>query len=132
MLGVGNGLECGSHGHFGFSVADVAANQAIHRQGRLHVALDVRNGGQLIRSFVILKRLLKFLLPFAVGRKCILVGHLPLRIQFQEFLRHVANRTFGAGLARNPSCAAELIELRSGAFRGRVFLNKVQTFEWDV
>ena len=36
LLAVGDGLEGGAHGHFGFAVADVAAEQAVHRRGLFH------------------------------------------------------------------------------------------------
>jgi len=33
LFAVGNRLEGGAHRHFGFAVADVAAEQAVHRRG---------------------------------------------------------------------------------------------------
>ena len=41
LLAVHHRLERGAHRHFGLAVADVAAEQAVHRRRRLHVALDV-------------------------------------------------------------------------------------------
>ena len=41
LLAVHHRLEGGAHRHFGLAVADVAAEQAIHRRRRFHVALDV-------------------------------------------------------------------------------------------
>ncbi len=38
---IGDGFEGGAHGYFGFAVADVAAEQAIHGGGFFEVALDV-------------------------------------------------------------------------------------------
>ena len=44
LLSVHHRLERGAHRHFGLAVADVAAEQAIHRRRRFHVALDVVDG----------------------------------------------------------------------------------------
>ena len=41
LLAVHHRLERGAHRDFGLAVADVAAEQAVHRRRRLHVALDV-------------------------------------------------------------------------------------------
>ena len=38
LLAVHHRLERGAHRHFGLAVADVAAEQPIHRRRRLHVA----------------------------------------------------------------------------------------------
>ena len=44
-----DGFEGGAHRHFRLAVADVAAEQAIHRPGLLHVLLDLLGGDDLIR-----------------------------------------------------------------------------------
>ena len=41
LLAVHHRLERGAHRDFGLAVADVAAQQAVHRRRRFHVALDV-------------------------------------------------------------------------------------------
>ena len=38
LLAVHHRLERGAHGDFGLAVADIAAEQAVHRRRRLHVA----------------------------------------------------------------------------------------------
>ena len=48
LLAVLHGLEGGAHGDFGFAVADVAAEEAVHGLGGFHVALDVGDGGELV------------------------------------------------------------------------------------
>ena len=45
-------LEGGSHGYFGLAVADIAAEEAVHGLGGLHVGLDVGDGGELVVCFV--------------------------------------------------------------------------------
>ena len=65
-LPVLHGFEGGAHGHFGFAVADIAAQQAIHRHGRFHVVLDVRDGGELVVGFVVVEGVFEFALEFVV------------------------------------------------------------------
>src|SRR6267142_2423485 len=36
LLGIGDGFESGTHGHFGLAVTDVAAEQAVHGRGAFH------------------------------------------------------------------------------------------------
>ena len=66
LLAVHHGLERRAHRDFGLAVADVAAEQAIHRRRRLHVARDVGDRGLLIRRQVVLERVAEFLLPVRV------------------------------------------------------------------
>src|SRR5260370_22127135 len=44
---VQNCLERRAHSDFSFTVANVAAKQAVHGRGAFHVTLDVANGGDL-------------------------------------------------------------------------------------
>jgi hypothetical protein len=67
LLAVHHRLERRTHGDLGLAVADVAAEQAVHRRGRFHVLLDVGNGSRLIRRQFVRKRALEFLLPVGVG-----------------------------------------------------------------
>ena len=48
LLAVLHGLEGSAHGHFGFAVANVAAEKAVHGRGRFHIFLHGANGGDLI------------------------------------------------------------------------------------
>ena len=60
-------FECGANGQFGFAVADVAAQQPIHRPRLPHVVLDGGDGCELIGRFAIGERGVEFALPFGVG-----------------------------------------------------------------
>ena len=51
LFAVGESFERRAHGHFGLAVADVAAQQPVHRQIRFEVAFDIGDGLGLIRSF---------------------------------------------------------------------------------
>ena len=129
LFSIGNRFERGPHGHFGFAVTDVSANQAVHRQRRFHVTLDVSDRCQLIGRLIVGKRLFEFFLPFGIRRKRVPGGDLPLRVQFQQLLRHIANGPLSAGLPRNPGGAAEFVQLRFCTFGGGIFLDEIQALE---
>ena len=67
LFAVGDSFEGRAHGDFGFAVADVAAEQAIHGRGALHVALDVGDGGVLVGGFLELEGIFKFALEISIG-----------------------------------------------------------------
>ena len=62
-------LERRAHGDFGLAVSHVAAEQAIHRRGPFHVALDVGDGGGLIGRLGKFEGILELALPGRVRRK---------------------------------------------------------------
>src|SRR5580658_1000381 len=62
LLAVLHGLEGGAHGDFSFSVANIAAEQAIHGRGRFHVVLDGADGGGLIVGLAVIEGVFKFAL----------------------------------------------------------------------
>ena len=66
LLAVHHGLERGAHRDLGLAVADVAAEQPVHRRRRFHVALDVGDRRRLIDGQVVLERVLELLLPVRV------------------------------------------------------------------
>ena len=63
LLAVHDGFERGAQSDFGFAVTDVAADQAVHRLGALHVLLDFLDGLQLILGFDVGKRGFQLVLP---------------------------------------------------------------------
>ena len=81
LFAVADRLEGCAHGDFGLAITDITADEAIHRQRRLHIALDVRNRGQLVRRLIVLKCFFEFLLPLGVGRECKSMGNFPLGVQ---------------------------------------------------
>ena len=69
LLAVLDGLERGPHGDLGLAEADIAANESVHRGGRLHVCFYVGYGLGLVRGFVVEKGVFHFGLPRGVGPK---------------------------------------------------------------
>ena len=71
---VADGLESGAHGDFGFAVADIAAEQAVHRRRGFHVVLDVDDGAHLVVGLVELEGIFELALPFGVGGEGVTLG----------------------------------------------------------
>ena len=67
LLAVAQRLECGAHHHFGLAEADVAAQQPVHRLRAFHVALDLVDGGELVRGRGELEGVFELALPVAVA-----------------------------------------------------------------
>ena len=101
LLAVHDRLERGAHGHFGLAVADVAAEQPVHRRRRLHVALDVGDRRLLIRRQLVLKRVFEFLLPVRVGTERVARHGLARGVELEQLLRHVAHGLLDRVLARS-------------------------------
>ena len=96
LLAVAQRFERGSHGDFRFAVAHVTAQQAVHRMGRFHVALDLLRGGDLVLGGVELKSVFELALPVGVARERESLGHAPLRVQLQKLVRHITHFCFDA------------------------------------
>src|SRR5678816_1856949 len=84
LLSVPYGLEGCAHGNFRLAVAHIAAHQAVHRNGTLHISLDIGDGGKLIRSLVVREGFFKFLLPLTVRREGIALGKFSLCVQLEK------------------------------------------------
>lgn len=66
---VGGGLDRGPQRHLGLAEADVAADQAVHRPLRFHVALDRLDRLHLVSRLAVGKGGLERDLPLAVRRR---------------------------------------------------------------
>src|SRR5580704_14076524 len=132
LLGVGDGFDRGAHSHFGFAVADVAAQEAIHWRGAFHVALNVGDGEVLVGSFLELEGIFKFALEVAVWRKRQAWGGFSGCVEGEELLGHVFERLSDAGLARIPAGAAEFVERWMRAFDDAIALHQVHALERNV
>jgi hypothetical protein len=110
LLAVHHRLERRPHRDFRLAVADVAAQQAVHRRRRLHVALDVGDGVLLIDRQVPLERVLELLLPVAVGTERVAGDGLAGGVELEQLLRHVAHLFLDARLGLLPRRPAQLVE----------------------
>ena len=66
---------------FGFAVAHVPANQAVHGLVVFHVILDFVDRLHLVRRFLVRERVLKVLLPRGVGTEAMSVHRFPDRVE---------------------------------------------------
>ena len=66
LLAVLHRLERRPHRDLGLAVADVAADQAVHRDGPLHVGLDLVDGAQLVGRLDVGEGVLELALPRGV------------------------------------------------------------------
>jgi hypothetical protein len=69
LLAVLHRLERGPHGDLGLAVADVAADEPVHRDRALHVGLDLVDGAQLVGRLDVGEGVLELALPRGVGRR---------------------------------------------------------------
>ena len=127
LLTVHDRLERGAHGDFGLAVANVAAEQSIHRRRRFHVAPDVGDRGLLIGRELVLERVGKFLVPVRVGGEREARNRLARGVELQQFFGHVAHGLLHPGLGLLPGRAAQLVE--GGRRPARVLLDEIEPFE---
>ena len=133
LFSVLDGLEGGAHGHFRFAVADIAAEEAVHGAGRLHVALDVSDGVELIVGFGVVEGLFKLHLKLVVNVESGSLGGLTLGVELKEFVGHVGHGFLDASLGLGPLLGAEFVEHGRGAsVGGAVFLDEVEAREGHV
>ena len=129
LLAVHDRLERGAHGDLGLAVADIPAQQPVHRRRRFHVALDVRDRVGLIDGQLPLERVLELLLPVRVRREGVSGHGLARGIELEQLLGHVAHGLLDAGLRLLPRRSAELVE--RGARRAGVLLDEIEPLDRD-
>ena len=132
LLVVADGLEGGAHGDFCLAVTDIAAEQAVHRELRLHVALHVGDGLRLVVGLVVFEGVFELLHPLGVGGEDMTLRSLALRVELEQFVGHVLHRLADAGLGFGPGGRAEMIQDRLRAFRRTILLHQVEASERHV
>ena len=127
LLPVHHRLERGPHRHFGLAIADVAAQQAIHRRRRFHVALDVVDGVLLVDREIPLEGVVELALPVRIRAERVARHGLARGVELEQLLGHVAHGLLDARLGAFPGGAAELVERR---LRGAaVLLDEVEPLD---
>ncbi|MBA7482994.1 hypothetical protein ES707_18499 [subsurface metagenome] len=100
-------LEGRPYGDLCLAVADVAADEAVHRFSFLHVPLDVMLRLHLVGRLDIGKRGLHLLLPERVAGKSEARYHLPGGVQSQQLLGKVFGGLFSPLLGATPLLRAQ-------------------------
>ena len=111
LLAAHHGLEDGAQGHLGLAVAHVAAEQAIHHLGLFHVALDVLDGGQLIRRLLVGEVVLELPLPGGIPLEGVARHGLALGIELEQIARDVLDGLAHLALLPLPLAAGQAVQL---------------------
>ena len=120
LLAVLGGLERGAQRDLGLAVADVAADQAVHRARGLHVGLDDLDRLALVRRLLVGEALLEVALPVGVGGERVAAAAAALGVEVEELAGELLGGAAGARLHRLPALAAELAQRRVVAARADV------------
>jgi len=106
------GLEGGADGDLRLAVADVAADETVHRVRRLHVVLDVVDGLGLVLGLLEGKGVLEPPHELAVGWEGVAGDRLAGGVELEELTGHLDDRPAGPRLDGRPARAAEPVERR--------------------
>ncbi len=117
LLAVLDCLERGPERDLRLAVADIAADQPVHRARRLHVGLDELDRVALVRGLGERERVLELPLPVGVGRIGMALASLALGVQVQQLARELLGGATRARLDRVPARPAELRQRRVDAAR---------------
>ena len=120
LLLVGDRFEGRAHRDFGLPVADVAADQAVHRPRGLHVGFGRVDGFLLVGRRLVGESLFHLGLPRGVGAEGEAARHLALGVELDEFVGDFRQRFGDARLRARPIGAAHLGKPRALPFGGRV------------
>ena len=132
LLAAHHGLEDGAQGNLGLAVAHVAAEQAIHHLGLLHVALDVLDGGQLIRRLLVGEVVLELPLPGGVLIEGVARHGLALGVELEQVARDVLDGLAHLALLPLPLAAGQAVQLRRFALGADVLLHTIQLIRGHV
>ena len=112
LLAVLGGLEGRAQGDLGLAIADVPADQAVHRARLLHVGAHGLDRLELVRRLAVGERALELHLPLGVVREGVAGAALALGVERDQLAGERLGGAPGAQLLLLPLLAAELGELR--------------------
>ena len=110
LLAVLDRLERRSHCDLGLAVADVAADEPVHRDLTLHVGLDLVDRAQLVGRLDIGEGVLEFALPGGVASEGVAGGRHARGVELDELGRDLLDVATGLALGGLPVRATELVE----------------------
>ena len=112
--------------NLGLTEAHIAADEAVHGLGTLHVGFHGCGGFELVGRIFIDERCLKLLLHVAVGRECKAFLLAACRVEPDEVARYVLQLALGALFHAVPRSAAQLVKPRLHAFFSAILGKLVQ------
>ena len=110
LLAVLHRFERGPDRHLRLAVADVAAHEAVHGHGSLHVGLDVLDGLELVGRLLVRERLLDLALPRRVGPEGVARRREPLPVEHDQLLGDLADGRAHPGARLLPVAAAHPVQ----------------------
>ena len=128
LLAILDCLEGGANGNLGLAIADVTGKQTVHRNLALHVALDLIDGGQLVRCLDECERLFELMLPRCVWAECVAARLHTGRIKLDQVDCDLANGLARVALGSSPVAAAHLGKHRS--FAAYIASQQVKLVGW--
>ena len=132
LLAAHHGLEDRAQGHLGLAVAHIAAEQAVHHLGLLHVPLDVLDGSQLIRRLLVGEVVLKLPLPGGVPVEGVARHGLTLGVELEQVARDVLDGLAHLALLPLPLAAGQAVQLGRLALGADVLLHPIQLIRGHV
>ena len=93
LFAVLDGLESSAHGDFGFAVAHVADDDAVHGNLRFHVMLDRIDSHHLVFGLHIREVIFHLHLPWSIRRELVPWGGLAFGVEFHQLAGYLTNRS---------------------------------------
>ncbi len=131
LRSAGHRLERRAHSHLRLAVANIAADEAVHRTLLLHVRLHIMDCLQLIIRLLIGKGALEFPLPRGLSGERRAGVHLALGVEPQQFLREPQRVLLDAPFGVRPLAPAQAGQ-GGRAARARVPGDAVHLIRGDV
>ena len=132
LLVITDCFESRAHGDLCLAVADVAAQQSVHRQRGFHVAFDIRDCERLIIGLAVLECIFEFAHPFVVRGKAVALRRLALRIKLEQLLSHVLHGLADTRLGFGPGCSSQVIQGWLGALSRAVLLDEIEAGQRNI
>ena len=112
LLAVLDRLERRPDRDLGLAVADVAADEPVHRDRALHVGLDLVDADQLVGGLDVGEGVLELALPRGVGAEGVALGGHPGAVEPDQLAGDLLDVLLGPALGLLPVGAAQLVQRR--------------------
>ncbi len=120
LFAINHGFERGPQRHLGFAIADIPADQPIHRKVALHIGFDFAHSPKLVFRFDIREAGFEFMLPVIIRSKRLPKSLRALRIEFEQFVRLFFDGLLRFGPGANPVRFAQPAERGGGIIRADI------------
>ena len=123
------GLETGAHGYLRLAIADIAADEAVHGLGALHIGFNLFDTAQLVGGLVVGEGSLEGQLPILIGGKGIALGRPTPCVDANEAFGKFLNRFPDLALPVLPGLGSQTIEARGLSLASDVALDQIGLFD---